>query len=96
MDGEIKFENLSKKNTVINRLWPNIGQFQDAPQARLANFALGSLYGTGVKPSELTQRAKSILRKNRGQNREIAKASVAAMRLAIFLFDNCLHKPYGT
>lgn len=74
----------SWRKKVTERVWPHIGQ-HDLSVGRMANFALGSLYGSGVGVTDLVKRATSTLYSNRGRNREIVSASTAVL---CFLGDN--------
>lgn len=72
------------RNKIVGKAWPNISQHQES-LGRMANFALGSLYGAGVGPKDMVRRAVGTLPARDGGNKELAAASVAAMK---FLGDN--------
>lgn len=76
---------------VAGKAWPNVSQHQ-ASLGRMANFALGSIYGAGVGPKDLARRAISTLPAKEGSNKELAAASVAVMK---FIGDN-FNKYLGT
>jgi len=76
---------------VASKAWPKISQHEES-LGRMANFALGSLYGSGVPAKDIMRRAIGVRREHDGSHKELVKASIAAMR---FLGDN-FNKYLGT
>lgn len=72
------------ENKLIGTAWPKISQHQDS-RGRMANFALGSLYGAGVGPKDMVRRAMDVLPAQDGSNKELAQATLAVLK---FLGDN--------
>lgn len=76
---------------VAEKVWPNVAQ-HEASMGRMANFALGSLYGSGIPTRDIVRRALQVRSGSENTNKELVSASIAAMR---FLGDN-FNKYLGT
>lgn len=72
------------ESKIAGKIWPEVSQHQ-ASHGRMANFALGSLYGAGVSPKDMVRRAMDILPAQDGSNKELAQATLAVLK---FLGDN--------